>query len=210
MVGYDLKKFLELYNKVNGTRFTYIGKHQVSGLLKSLPIKEINYLLAEFKKEYNIEDKPRRCLDIFQLRELKDSGLVAIGAHTMNHPILKNETNETVKEEISRSITELGKLLGSEVKYFAYPNGFPSIDFGEREMEILQDCKIKLAFSTQSKNFTCQDHPLSIPRRGITKGGPFFALAKLTMGDYWEKLKKILKGKQEPDFRVFDSKPNKK
>jgi peptidoglycan/xylan/chitin deacetylase (PgdA/CDA1 family) len=201
IIGYDLKQFLEFYNKVYNTHYAYNGKHQVNGLIKSLPLNEIDELISGYKNKYKIEDKPRRCLDVAQLRELNDSGLVSIGAHTMNHPILKNETQETVKKEISESIIQLEELLGCEVKYFAYPNGLPVIDFGEREIDILKDCKIKLAFSTQSKNFSTQDHPLSVPRRGITKGGPYFAFAKLSMGDYWEVLKKFLKGKQEPAYR---------
>jgi peptidoglycan/xylan/chitin deacetylase (PgdA/CDA1 family) len=202
MMEYDLRLFLEYYNRLFGTKHIFINKYQVFGLIKSLPLKEIQTLIEGFKKENKIKDKPRRCLDVNQLLELHESGLVAIGAHTINHPILRNESYETVKDEVLRSVIELEKLLNSKVKYFAYPNGFPGIDFGEREMRILEECNIRLAFSTQSKNFSNLDHPLSVPRRGITKGGPIFVLTKLALGDYWDSLKRILKGKQEPDFRV--------
>jgi peptidoglycan/xylan/chitin deacetylase (PgdA/CDA1 family) len=199
--GYDLEHLLRNYNDKYNTRHEFVGKNQVYGLVKSLKLKEIHELIDEFKALNRISYKPRRCMTLDQLKELKASGLVEIGAHTMHHPILSNETVETVREEIQQSIEKLGEMLGEKVKYFAYPNGVPVYDFGLREMDVLSDCGIELAFSTQAKNFTIDDHPLSVPRRGITKGGSVFVLAKLALGDGWEGLKRLLKGKQEPDFR---------
>lgn len=199
--GYDLKQLLGSYNDKYNTKHKFESKNQVYGLIKSLKLKEIHELIGEFKALNRIPDKPRRCMTLDQLQELKASGLVEIGAHTMHHPILRNETAETVREEIQQSIETLGEMLGKKVMYFAYPNGVPVYDFGKREMDVLNDCGIKLAFSTQAKNFTIEDHPLSVPRRGITKGGPIFVLAKLALGDSWEGLKRLFKGKQEPDFR---------
>jgi peptidoglycan/xylan/chitin deacetylase (PgdA/CDA1 family) len=203
--GYDLQSLLKVYNRIYGEKHVFTGKNQVIGLIKSLPLKEIKGLLAAFKSEFGIPDKPRRSMNLEQLKELKASGLVDIGAHTMQHPILKNESFETAKDEIQQSVLQLNQILDQETRLFAYPNGVPVIDFGEREMNVLQDCGIKLAFSTEARKFSTQDHPLSIPRRGITKGGPLFVLAKLALGDKWEEMKRLIKGKQEPDFRVGGS-----
>lgn len=200
--GYDLKLFLAYYNKKYNQKHVFKNKYQVYALIKSLELTEIHKLIDGYKRTHGIPDKPRRCMTLEQILELKASGLVDIGAHTMHHPILKNESLATVREEIQQSIEKLGEVLGEEIKYFAYPNGVPVIDFGNREMDVLSDCGIKLAFSTQAKNFTINDHPLSIPRRGITKGGAAFVLVKLALGDRWEDLKRLLKGKQEPDFRL--------
>jgi len=73
-----------------------------------------------------------------ELKEAYDSGLVAVGAPTQNHPILANETEQTSRYEIQSSILELSDMLGTQVKYFAYPNGIPSLDFGEREIDVLK------------------------------------------------------------------------
>jgi peptidoglycan/xylan/chitin deacetylase (PgdA/CDA1 family) len=200
--GYDLPSLLGYYNKVYMEKHVFLGKSQVIGLVKSLPLKEIKALISGFKTEYGIPDKSRRSMNLDQLKELKASGLVEIGAHTMQHPILKNECFETATDEIQQSVLQLNDILQQETRFFAYPNGVPVIDFGEREMDVLEACGIKIAFSTQAKNFSIQDHPLSVPRRGITKGGPLFVLAKLTLGDKWESVKRMLKGKQEPDFRL--------
>lgn len=200
--GYDLELFLQYYDKQYNQKHAFKNKYQVYALIKSLTLKEIHQLVDGYKEAYGIPHKPRRCMTVEQLLELKASGLVDIGAHTIHHPILKNEAFDTVKQEIQQSIEDLGEILGEKIKYFAYPNGVPVIDFGRREMDILKECGINLAFSTQAKIFSINDHHLSVPRRGITKGGPIFVLAKLALGDKWEALKRLLKGKQEPDFRL--------
>jgi len=205
IAGYSLPDLLKSYNHIFQAKHRFINKYQVNALLKSHNLVEIHRVIDWHKKKNGIDDKPRRSLTLEQLTELRDSGLVEIGSHTLNHPILKNETEELVDYEISQSILDLEILLGEKVSLFAYPNGIPGIDFGLREMQILKKCGIKLAFSTKSEGFSLQDNPFSIPRRGITKGGPVFVFSKLAIGNFWETLKKLLKGKQEPDFRRHSS-----
>ncbi|UJP64868.1 polysaccharide deacetylase family protein [Mongoliitalea daihaiensis] len=199
--GYDYKQFLTYYMGLKSQKQTFINEKQVSGILKTLPVDEINAIIASYKKKFNIPDKKRLGMDLKQVQELNKSGLVTIGAHTMHHPILKNETNERVAWEIKDSVTQLSDLLNQEICCFAYPNGIPQLDFGTREINLLKEVGIKLAFSTESKNFDHSFDPLSIPRRGVTKGSKHFVHAKLLLGDYWEILKNVLKPNQEKDFR---------
>jgi len=140
-------------------------------------------------------------MDKTQLQELHKSGLVSIGAHTLNHPILKNETDEVANKEIKSSIKGLSEILGEKVKYFAYPNGTPDLDFSEREQEWLKSLDIKLAFSTENRSFNRKDNPLSIPRNGISRGSCTFVKLKLLSGSKWTVLKRLLNGKQEDDYR---------
>ena len=81
-------------------------------------------------------------MNLDEILELEKSDLVTIGAHTLNHPILQNESLETSRKEITDSIIELEKLLGHKIKYFAYPNGAKALDFGMREIDILKENKI--------------------------------------------------------------------
>lgn len=199
--GYDYKQFLQFYQGLKGRRQEFINEKQVSGILKTLQVDEINDIIASYKKKFNIPDKKRMGMDLKQVQELTKSGLVTIGAHTLHHPILKNETEERVKWEIQESVTQLSELLNQDICCFAYPNGIPGLDFGPREMGYLKDVNIKLAFSTESKNFNKTFDPLSIPRRGVTKGSKHFVYTKLLLGDYWEVLKGMLKPNQEKDFR---------
>ena len=45
------------------------------------------------------------------------------------------------------------------------------------------------------------DDLLSIPRNGISKGSKEFILFKLLVGNNWDLLKHLIKGRQENDYR---------
>lgn len=58
-----------------------------------------------------------------QIREIAESGLVEIGAHTVHHPNLKSVTLERAKKEIEQSKSDLENEFGIRVVSFAYPYG---------------------------------------------------------------------------------------
>jgi peptidoglycan/xylan/chitin deacetylase (PgdA/CDA1 family) len=57
-----------------------------------------------------------------ELRAL-DPELVAIGSHTMTHPVLSTLTHEQAELEIRDSRAVLERRLGRKVELFCYPNG---------------------------------------------------------------------------------------
>lgn len=134
-------------------------------------------------------------MTVEQLKEVDHSGLVAVGAHTINHPVLTNENDDSCAYEIGESVTALAKLLEHPVRYFAYPNGRPGIDFGEREMNYLRSNNISMAFSTELDTLSVNSNLLSIPRMGFARMGlsPFNPLIKLrlSMGKNWVDVKSI-------------------
>jgi peptidoglycan/xylan/chitin deacetylase (PgdA/CDA1 family) len=202
IVGYDFKKLYQHFAKIYGHKTPYQGKHHLFAVLKQLPIKELINLIDSFRKSKNIEPKSRMGLNLDQLLELKASGLVEIGAHTFKHPILANEDNHTVIYEIKSCIMELEELIGEKVKWFAYPNGIPSLDFTDREIDILRESGIKLAFTTENKRFSKSDNPLCVPRTGISKGNIPFIFAKLFFGSKWDKLKGLFNSNKEVKIRM--------
>ena len=176
-------------------------KIPISAIFKSLQLTQIWEIIDEYRSIMKIDAEKRMNMSESELKEVYNSGLVAIGAHTQNHPILANETETTAQYEIQSSILELSEILADPVKYFAYPNGIPQIDFGEREMNFLKAMNIKLALSTENKSFSIIDNPLNIPRNGISKGNKSFLFIKLLLGSKWDKVKKLCLGKQEDDYR---------
>ncbi|MBO6711886.1 MAG: polysaccharide deacetylase family protein [Balneola sp.] len=58
-----------------------------------------------------------------QLVELHKNGF-EIGAHTLNHPNLKDLSPEDCYEEISNSKVVLESIIGEKVRTFSYPYGF--------------------------------------------------------------------------------------
>lgn len=194
----QIKQIISLYFNIN---INLLKDKQFDLILKNFKIDDIWSIIHSYKNLLDIEYREPQNMTIDQISKIDQEGLVVIGAHTLNHPILANENSERCKSEIIDSICDLEYFLGHEVKYFAYPNGIPSIDFGMREMEFLKERNIRLAFSTESNNFTKGDNPLSIPRFCISYGKPYFVKAKLLLGKYWDIIKNF-KSKGEIQQRI--------
>lgn len=82
-----------------------------------------------------------------QVISLKNNG-VEIGAHTKSHPILSTLGLNQVRDEVVESKNYLEDLLGTEVKYFAYPNGRPGIDYRMEHRDIVEIAGFEAAVST--------------------------------------------------------------
>jgi Polysaccharide deacetylase len=169
-----------------------VNKTGFMNIFKCLTIAQINEIITLYQKETNTPPKPFQNMNLSEILEVERSGIVTIGAHTLNHPILKNENNEICYKEIVGSITELQQLLGHEVRYFAYPNGTPNYDFGDREIDILNKNNIAIAVSTESKFISGHDSRFAFPRLGLTHGSKHFVKIKLLLGAKWEVLKSLL------------------
>jgi peptidoglycan/xylan/chitin deacetylase (PgdA/CDA1 family) len=148
--------------------YEQIKTYRVLYLFKCMKLKDIFQVISAIKEKYGITIDKKFNLTKDQLLELNNSNLITIGAHTMNHPILYNETDDDSEKEIQESIKKLFNMLNKDIKYFAYPNGSIGLDFGVREQLILQKNKIKLAFSTNNDFFDKKTNPLNIPRFGFS------------------------------------------
>lgn len=133
-------------------------------IFKEMKIDEVCSILNEYRNFYSETLKERDVVNVQELIEMDRSGLVEIGAHTMTHPILANESDERAEREIKDSVSQLSELLDRRVTTFAYPNGLPDWDFGKREMEIAKECGIDLAFSVNPGVMDVDKTPLAIPR----------------------------------------------
>lgn len=161
-------------------------------VMKTLTLDQNWRIIKNYQEKNKVAQKEEQYINTTQLLELEKSGIFEIGAHTMNHPILANESDLTSELEIKESISELGNILGRKITTFAYPNGSAKIDFGEREMNFLREAEIKYAFSFQFKNIRKSDNLLAIPRFGLDHGDKNFVRKKLKYGSIWEPLKKCL------------------
>lgn len=87
--------------------FPILKKHQVKATVYIVP---------------NFLNKPNN-MDIWMLKEIIKSGLVEIGAHTMDHTYLSGLPLREIKYEVEESKKYLEKNLGIRVVSFAYPGG---------------------------------------------------------------------------------------
>jgi peptidoglycan/xylan/chitin deacetylase (PgdA/CDA1 family) len=83
-----------------------------------------------------------------QLKEAANTGF-DIGAHTVNHPILKTLSDQKAAEEIAESRNILQGVLDRPIDLFAYPNGVPGTDYSARDAKLVADIGFKAAVSTQ-------------------------------------------------------------
>lgn len=89
---------------------------------------------------------------------------VDIGAHTVNHPIMASISGDLARKEVSESKSYLENLLQEQVKFFAYPNGKPGIDYGRKDRDMVEQLGFLGAVSTQWGVCTDNSDSFQLPR----------------------------------------------
>lgn len=97
--------------------------------LRKTGMKAVLYALGNRKHRTNFWDVPKgepeaRLLGDAQLREMAKSGLVEVGAHSLNHVDLRKLGEAGIRKETEGAKRSLEDLLGKPVVSFAYPYGF--------------------------------------------------------------------------------------
>lgn len=159
---------------------------------RNYPVDKIWEIIDAYKAEHHAEEMPDQNMTLEQVIQIDREGLVSIGAHTLDHPFLAREDDERSKYEIEESILLLEKKLGHPILAFAYPNGTPLSDYGEREVNIVKQSSVKIAFSTVPQGFSHDDSPYEIPRFGLSHGSLPFVKAKLLLGNRYLTVKKTI------------------
>ena len=81
-----------------------------------------------------------------QIIEISNSGIVEIGNHSHSHEYLVDESPESIKKDILKSIEIFEKKLGKNSEFFSYPFGEYSIEF----KKIIKELGFKYAFGQHS------------------------------------------------------------
>ena len=113
------------------------------------------------------------CMDWQELADMAADPLVTIGAHTVNHVMLKKIASDDVARaemEMSRSVLEAA--LGRRPEHLAYPVGDPT-SAGPREFRIAAELGFKTATTTRPGVLfkAHRDHLTALPR--ISVNGEF-------------------------------------
>lgn len=167
-----------------------LAPFSTASICKALPIRDIELILRKCRPA----DAGARHenVTVEELRAVAESGLVTIGAHTLSHPILRNEGDACAEEEVVGSVGDLAALLGRDVKYFAYPNGLPDLDFSAREEGYLAAAGVELAFTTESRGVRPSDTRYRVPRIQISPNESLGRIrTKLRFAGTWNLLKKV-------------------
>jgi peptidoglycan/xylan/chitin deacetylase (PgdA/CDA1 family) len=89
------------------------------------------------------------CMDWEEIGRMAEDPLCTIGAHTVNHPMLKKMADDdAVRGEMEQSRAVLHAALGRRPEHLAYPIGDPT-SAGAREFRIAAELGFKTAVTTR-------------------------------------------------------------
>lgn len=88
------------------------------------------------------------CMSWEDIAELARDPLVTIGAHTVNHPILKKTSDGAARSELEMGRAVIESAIGIRPEHFAYPFGDPTA-VAEREFAIASELGFKTAVTTR-------------------------------------------------------------
>ena len=99
------------------------------------------------------------------LAELSKSGLVTLGAHTINHYAMSKLSAEDIRREAGASRDILADRLGSRPAHFAYPFG-DRTSAGTRDFELIRELGFSTATTTRKGVIFPEhvDHLHALPR----------------------------------------------
>ncbi len=88
------------------------------------------------------------CMSWDELKALAADPLVTIGAHTVNHVMLKKTSESAARHEMAASAVAIERKLGTRPAHFSYPIGDPT-SAGPREFRIAREIGFKTAVTTR-------------------------------------------------------------
>lgn len=115
------------------------------------------------------------CMDWGAIGKMAAEPLCTIGAHTINHPILRKWPADKVRMEMQRSAETLADALGKRPEHFAYPFGDETAA-DAREFSIAGELGFKTAVTTRPDVLRAahKDQLMALPR--ISLNGHFQAV----------------------------------
>lgn len=130
---------------------TYVALHRLLRPMRHGEREDILFRIAEWKG-VPIEGRfTHRAMTIEQLRALRESPNIDIGAHTQTHPVLSVLSRQEQFDEIWKSKIRLEQVLEQNITTFAYPFG-SRLDYNR---DTIQVCK-EISFDVVCANFPGQ------------------------------------------------------
>lgn len=143
--------------------------HQIYWWLRGRQTEEeLRAIMRDLCARYGVDLKSfcnDLCMSWDEIGELARDPLVTIGAHTVNHVILKKVSAEAVRSEMDMGRAVIEAAIGKRPEHFAYPVGDPT-SAGAREFAIARDLGFKTAVTTRPGVLfpAHRDHLMALPR----------------------------------------------
>lgn len=105
------------------------------------------------------------------VRMLARAGMT-IGGHTIDHPILRLESENEVVRQLAESRQFLKEVSGQAVSLFAYPNGRPGDDYGVRDVGLVRQAGFAAALTTSWGSIGSGSDMFQLPRVSLWDRNP--------------------------------------
>lgn len=140
-----------------------ILRERILSLDQSRLKEELTFMFSDYEIDWFAPVREKG-MSWDQVRELSHHPLCTIGGHTISHPALNKLSLEEARKEIKDGIVKIMEQIQKDVSYFAYPYGTPQ-EIGDREFQIVNDLRIKMAFMAHQGCVTVNSKALNrIPR----------------------------------------------
>lgn len=146
--------------------------NQLYWWLRSMPTEdELREAIRDLSARYGVDLKAlcdELCMTWEDIAELSRDPLVTIGAHTVNHPMLKKTSDRVARSEMEMSRAVIESAIGIRPEHFAYPVG-DLTSAGPREFQIAAELGFKTAVTTQPGVLFREHrhHLMSLPRLSL-------------------------------------------
>lgn len=122
-------------------------------ILKKYNLKATQYIIVNFIGR-------RGFLTNEEIKQLIDSGIVEIGAHTLDHVYLKKMRTDIAKDQITESKKQLENLFHVPIFSFAYPFGA----FTEESIDLVKSASYSAAVTVIPGHTQSADNLFFMPR----------------------------------------------
>jgi len=153
-------------------------------ILKEFGFKAVIYLVSD--RTYNkwdvdlTNEKTFKMMDLSMLQEMRDSGLIEFGGHTLSHPRLSKLSDSEMKEEIFKDKENTENKLNIKLNSFAYPYG----DLDDRAKNLVSEAGYPYGVATDSGSYCLSDDLFEIRRIGIFPTITNFGYKRKINGNY--------------------------
>ena len=137
------------------------------------PVAEIERALDDVSEQWQVGAAPppdAGTLSPEDLRQLAASDIATIGAHTVDHLRLRDQSARAQQDAIADSKKELEQSIGRTVSHFAYPFGGPD-DFDHRSVDAVRSAAFASACTTIPGTARSGTDPYRLPRRLVMDWG---------------------------------------
>ncbi len=112
---------------------------------------ELRQVVRDLASRYGVDDAAfcrDLCMTWPEIGEIADDPLATIGAHTVNHVMLRKAGDEAVRNEMRQSAAVIEAALGERPAHFSYPVG-DRTSAGPREFAIAAELGFRTAVTTR-------------------------------------------------------------